>query len=1184
MTFFGLLHRNLRYHWRGNLAVFLGVALGSAVLTGALFVGDSLRGSLKELTLDQLGWVEHAMTPGRFFREKLAEPFHPAHAAPVLMLQASASTTNETTQKTKSIGKVTLLGIKDHFLDYGHGGKLLALLYFPNWSDSDPHVAVNQSLANELRVDVGDKVSFNVQKTDAAPRESLLGKRDDVVQSITVTVKKILPDQGMARFTLRPSPEPVRNAFVPLAFLQKELKLDGKANAILIEKTQTNLQEKLTKTLILEDWDLKLRTPANQARSLVRFLDPKKPDGPLARKQWEGRVPDEMAQLADDQGYLSLKSVAGFYAKRRWYNILESGQMFLDPSTERAAEIATERTALDTDPRIVTPLIYLADSIRDDQAEMPYAVIAAVPPAQLPAEQPATLKDDEIAIVTWPGMPLKAKQGDAVTITYYVPDDRNQLQKKTETFRVGLLMPLTGDADDPDWTPEFPGITDKLKISDWENPPFPYDAKRVKPIDEQYWKRYRATPKAYVTLATGQRLWASRFGKITSVRVPASVKGFEQELLAQLRPESGGFVFQNVREQAERSSSGSSDFGVLFLSFSFFLIAAALLLVGLLFRLNLDRRAAEMGLLLATGWSHRKVRWLLLAEGLALAVVGAAAGLLGALIYGSQMLQMLAANWPGGERLAFLRLHAEPMSFAIGYGASLVVSALTIVWATRVLGKMSPTSLLAGVTTANASGDRAIGKRRKSGIVIGVALVGAAACLIAGTVLEGHEAKAGSFFGAGALLLTASLALAWRWLVFPPSPPWDSGPGVRGGPKLQNEQPSLTRLGARNAGRHPSRSVLTVGLLASATFLIVAVEAFHKETGHEFFDKHGGSGGFTLIAETDVSSYRDLNDPKTQVQWNVTKEQAALLRGVKFHGLRVRHGDDASCLNLYQPLKPRILAVSTALRDESRFAFSARLNPSDKESANPWLLLDKTQDDGTIPVILDANTAQWILKVGLGETLEILDEIGDKVKLRVVALLKESIFQSEILIAESAFLKLFPRQEGFQVFLVETEPTQADAVREALQAALTDQGVQVVSTAQRLQSFLAVENMYLDTFKALGGLGLLLGAAGLSIVLLRGVWERRSELALLRALGFRGGQLAWLVLAENALLLALGLGAGTVAALCAVAPHLIGSGAAPLWSRLALLLGGVVLVGLLSGTAAVWGSLRTPLLTALRRE
>ena len=47
MTFGRLLLRNLFYHWRGNSAVLLGVVVGCAVLTGALFVGDSLRGSLR---------------------------------------------------------------------------------------------------------------------------------------------------------------------------------------------------------------------------------------------------------------------------------------------------------------------------------------------------------------------------------------------------------------------------------------------------------------------------------------------------------------------------------------------------------------------------------------------------------------------------------------------------------------------------------------------------------------------------------------------------------------------------------------------------------------------------------------------------------------------------------------------------------------------------------------------------------------------------------------------------------------------------------------------------------------------------------------------------------------------------------------------------------------------------------
>ena len=87
--------------------------------------------------------------------------------------------------------------------------------------------------------------------------------------------------------------------------------------------------------------------------------------------------------------------------------------------------------------------------------------------------------------------------------------------------------------------------------------------------------------------------------------------------------------------------------------------------------------------------------------------------------------------------------------------------------------------------------------------------------------------------------------------------------------------------------------------------------------------------------------------------------------------------------------------------------------------------------------------------------------------------------------------------------------------KDLLKNVLAGNGVEVTSTAERLKSYLDVENTYLATFQALGGLGLLLGTLGLAVVLLRSVWERRGELALLRALGYRHSALGWLVLAEN---------------------------------------------------------------------
>src|SRR5712692_742528 len=112
MTFRRLLRRNLFFHWRGNLAVFLGVAVGTAVLTGALLVGDSLRGSLRALTLDQLGWVDQAMVTGRFFREELAKQLPADKACPAILLQGSASITTPA-KKIHRVAKVTILGVDE---------------------------------------------------------------------------------------------------------------------------------------------------------------------------------------------------------------------------------------------------------------------------------------------------------------------------------------------------------------------------------------------------------------------------------------------------------------------------------------------------------------------------------------------------------------------------------------------------------------------------------------------------------------------------------------------------------------------------------------------------------------------------------------------------------------------------------------------------------------------------------------------------------------------------------------------------------------------------------------------------------------------------------------------------------------------------------------------------------------
>jgi ABC-type antimicrobial peptide transport system permease subunit len=112
----------------------------------------------------------------------------------------------------------------------------------------------------------------------------------------------------------------------------------------------------------------------------------------------------------------------------------------------------------------------------------------------------------------------------------------------------------------------------------------------------------------------------------------------------------------------------------------------------------------------------------------------------------------------------------------------------------------------------------------------------------------------------------------------------------------------------------------------------------------------------------------------------------------------------------------------------------------------------------------------------------------------------------------------------------------------------------------------------------------LLGSFGLGVILLRNIYERRGEFALLLAVGFRKAALRWLILSEHAALLVLGLFIGVIAAAIAVLPSVLQPGAELPYAQLALTLGAVFVFALVCTLAATARALRLPLLPALRNE
>lgn len=1153
-----LLGRNLRHHRRGNFAVLLGVAVGTAVLVGALLVGDSLRGSLRERVLDRLGGVEQAVVLPRLIDvPPLAEGFEPA-----LLLRGSVEVEGPT--GVRRAADVTVRGDAR--------------------SPGGDAAVVSAGLARDLGITEGTTIRVRVPRFSAIARDSLLGRKtaSDITQTLELPATIAPPESRPSRFDLSPGVGPVRAVVINLTSLQSKLGLGNQVNAILGSTGQP-----LTLGGRLADYGFALRTPDSRTSALLTLLDRDK-SGTLEPREYRRRLGDDMIRQVDADGNKTLRrdELLAYFRSRGTID-LEAQGLLINSAGEQAAGAAGRALGVPTAPA----LVYLANAISDGSATIPYSTIVAVDPQRPPPLGPyldptaPPLADDEILLADWPESPLTARPGARIRVTYFLPDSDGTAKEATAEFKLRGTVPLAGIGADPYLAPEFPGITDKLTLGEWD-PPFPYDNTKITKRDDDYWDKYRSAPKAYVNLAAGRKLFGSRFGAATSVRFATlDAPAVEAALLKQLRPADFGLTTEPVRAKALAASQSGTDFGGLFLGFSSFLVIAALMLVGLLSKLNLETRASELGLLLAVGHTERQVRWLYLAEGLLVAIGGAVVGLALAIAYSAGLLRLLAALWPDGDLGGILRLHVTPTSLAIGFVAIVLLVGVVIALSLRWLRRVPPVMLLRGVTSDPLASEPERQRRgRRGAMLAALSGLGGVGVTLAGIGLTGHEARAGAFFGGGALLLVAGLLAFRQWL-------------LRQERRDVAPAGSASVLGRRNSARHPGRSLLTAGLLASAAFMLIAVESFRRQPAADFAKKEGGSGGFDLVCQLEVPLHQDPNDPATgrrEILDGLDREyqrdpatktarlQAAeqLLAASTLIPVRVRPGDDAGCRNLARPDRPKLIGLPSRFLERGGFHIHTLLGDP---LANPWQRL--TQSDESTPVFAEASSAQWMLKLPLGGELSLLDARGRPAKLRLVGTLQDSIFQGELLMSEARFLELFPETSGHAMLLAIAPPGRVAELRSLLETGLSDYGLTATPAYDRVGPYLAVENTYLSTFQILGGLGLLLGSCGLAVVLMRAAAERRGELALLRAVGWPVQSVMTMVRAENGLLALVGLGVGTVAALIGIAPMLVTHEASlmPL-GRVAVLLLAAMVAAWLAGGWATRVALRAPIVAALRRE
>ncbi len=1167
MTLWTLAIRSLRYHARVHAVVVAGVAAATAVLVGALLVGDTVRFSLRSLTEERLGRVDYLLLSQDFFRADRVEKLRERRlrednddsirgVAPAIVLLQSMLVVPETRRRA---GRVTILATDESFWELRSPGTPR-----PERLPDDFEIVINQTLADALELEQGDTVTLRLPGGSGdIPADSPFGKKQDLVKRLPeLKVIEILPDRGFGRFQIFPSQRSPRNVFVSPAALREVLEIAQRWNALFVSGL-TAVPSSKAEATILDSLQLEL------------------PDIGLHLR----RISYPPAGTGDE-------GVARAYD----YYALWSDRMLMRPGVDSAVKKSVGRHGTD----VLTYLANLIEPYADRRGEgpagrpVPYSLVTAIDPSDrfvlrdLSGGRIEEIGGDRIVLTSWLAEQLGAAVGDRITLTFFDPESPGGelLERKVELV-VQAVTPLTRPTEpylpdrrlefadmppavnDPWLAPPVRGFSDRESIDDWDVP-FPIDYRLVRPADEDYWKWYATTPKAFVSLEQGRKLWGSRFGRTTSWRIDIDA-GESDAAVAQMIERAidwrqVGLVVHPLRLRQVEASKGTTPFGVLFLSLSMFVIVAALLLVALLFRLGLSQRATSLGVLSAVGFPRRRLLGWFLREELAVASCGALLGTVMGVGYAKLMVWLLSTVWVGAITVPFLRFHMAWGSLVGGLFAGLVVCTLTMVWGVRGALRRPPLLLLRGSIELTA------GRRVKRGLWWSVAagcwVLAVVFAIIAATT--GGMTQAGSFVGAGFLLLSGSLAALWSWL---------HGRPYRVDPLLGDSP--LWRWAVRSLTRRPERSMLTIGLISASSFLIVAMGAFQMQPTDE------GTGGFELMGESSTPIYAD---------WRSTIDEVFTKRvgfaGPVVYRWRLREGDEASCTNLYRPSQPRILGVTddfiaaATRRDTNRFRW-AGVEGDQEIQRHPWRVLDHSAetDRDIVPVVLDRNTAMYSLQMygGIGEEFS-LDYDGRTIRFRVVGLLADSVLQGVLLIGESDFTRLFPHESGYRFFLIDVPRGAEVSVRRSLEERFADEGLELTPTRSVLAQLLAVQNTYLQTFQALGALALLLGTFGVATVQFRNVLERRGELALLRAIGFYVGRLAGVVLRENLVLLSAGLGIGVLCALVAVLPYQWFSGSrVPLGQWAAMLLA-VWIVGALAGLIAVRAVLRLPLLASLRNE
>lgn len=602
MSIWRLVTQSLWFYRRTNGAVLLAVLVATAVLTGALVVGDSVQYTLRRTVEARLGQTEYAVLPhDRFFRAALADALGGqlgGAVAPVLRVAGIISNGDGSAR----VNRVEILGVDERFYRLGPSPNP------PTPAGADA-IVLSQAVASRLASGAGDEVVLRVEKPGLMPRDVPLASDADRTVASRLTVRAIADDVAFGRFDLQANQAARLNVFVPLAWLGEKIEQPGRANILLATGDGLALDEvnaAVRRSWRLADAGLELRRLVQpdvlELRSRRIFIDERVGEAALkADANATGILTYFVNQLALGANATPYSMVAA---------IDPNGSGLLPPDMSDDQIVISQWLADDLAASVGDLLevaYYLVGPGRDLVEKTSRFTVARILPLTGAAVDPNLMPE-------FPGL---ANVDNCRDWEAGVPIDLDKIRPKDEAYW-----------DDYRGTPKA-FITLEAGQTLWGN--------------------------RFGNLTAVRYPWRDGLKEEITAR-----------LTGEIDPATVGLFFQPVRQRGLTAGREGTDFGQLFLGLSMFLIASALILTGLLFVFGVESRSEQVGTLLALGLPSRRVGRLLLAEGGLVAVVGTVLGVGAGLIYTRLMVLGLSTLWSGAVAGARIIFFAKPLTCITG--------------------------------------------------------------------------------------------------------------------------------------------------------------------------------------------------------------------------------------------------------------------------------------------------------------------------------------------------------------------------------------------------------------------------------------------------------------------------------------------------------------------------------------